>query len=778
MKKKLLTILCVICTIACTGFFASCLGGGEPYNLDASDFNSQVVYGSSLNYDAFLIESDSGELFLVNESMVTGWDTSSVGEKTFIITFDGMQFEVDYTVKYEVKFVANGQVISTQYVLSASEIQAPSGYDFEIPAQISDNTTIEEQSNTTEVEIVVGDVANELPVGASGVTLPVSVTGTSAWEVSLSNDNITARKMNGMVLISANSVGVTDLTISAGGKYVTKTIVIKPESLTITQSGNTYGIENIYTIGRTNVNGEVTKTVLGLSCAKQGVGFSENVTWSSSSENATIKNGEITLAQGSGVEVVTFTAEFFGVKATFDVRCVYNGVNVSNYADLHAATKAKKIIVLGSDIAFPTNVSEIKYETVHTTYDDTYYKNIGKQDQAIIKVLLQFKNDLYGNGYEINAHNATLGLLDATGNLTSNSIFKGPLDFVALTESGITAASFKGQDNVCFGIYEGVTVNNVILKGANIENDLTELNYAGTTVEVFGDNVNIEYSRIMNGRTVLRVFGDEVDANKVINVNVKNSVLSGAREFIIRMGSNAFVNGTSSNASPYIGEQLNLIGIKNGSVQKPANYEDDYIKTFVTLENCVLKDAGIFAIGIDAHFAGTALQNASGYVSVFAGFASWYDLAKTSYGAKLTFNGEVKMYNWIKAENIDSSTIIDINEQLLGEEFTKMLKFDIGALIEIAANKYPTVITNDGYVHAGIVFFGGGKNYGLFEDNTNLNLESFEVSLYDIDKGSLGKAAGFENFYFNIYDRSTTGITPEMQNNMSEADMYACIYKK
>ena len=69
MKKKLLTILCVICTIACTGFFASCLGGGEPYNLDASDFNSQVVYGSSLNYDAFLIESDSGELFLVNESM-------------------------------------------------------------------------------------------------------------------------------------------------------------------------------------------------------------------------------------------------------------------------------------------------------------------------------------------------------------------------------------------------------------------------------------------------------------------------------------------------------------------------------------------------------------------------------------------------------------------------------------------------------------------------------------------------------------------------------------
>lgn len=781
MKRKLMAILGLLCALILTSSLTACFGDPVTFSLDSSKFNPVVAYDQEINYNDFVINSSDGEEVGVLPSMVSGWNTNSVGSKTLTIAYEDMIATVNYTVKYKVDFTVDGSVVSTQYVLSADELSAPAGYVFTLPAELSGNLEVvgEAEEVPVEVTIAFGQGTDSIPVGAQGVNVPVTVTGATDWTVEASNDNIAIRKMSGMILVEANKVGVTQITVKAGDVELSKDIVIKPESLTINESAKTYGIENVYTIGRTNVSGAASKNTLNVSCAKIGEGFAENVTWTSNSAKATINNGEITLAQGVGAEIVTFTAEFFGVKASFDVRCVFDGVNVNNYADLYTATKAQKTIVLGSDIAFPTNPAEIKYETIHTTYDDTYYANIGKQSEATIKVLLQFKNDLYGNGYEINAHNATLGLLDATGALTSNSIFRGPLDFVALTESGSSAASVKGQDNVCFGIYEGVTVNNVILKAANLEEDLTELLYAGTTVEVFGDNVTIEYSRIMNGRTVLRVFGDVNDANKVINVDVKNCVLSGAREFILRMGSNAFVH-EANNRSPFIGgNQLDLIGIKKGGA-KPANYEKDYIKTYVNVSNTVFKDAGIFAVGIDSHFAGTALHDGTAFKGTFQGFEYWKNLAKTSYGAKLTFSGEVKMYNWKKLDDIDSSTLIEMNEVVLNnEEVSALLTFDIGALVDVASKKdgLSTIVTN-GYVHAGIAFFGGGKNYGLFEDNANSNLEGFEVSLGDVDKSKLENAAGDEHFYFNIYDSSTSGFTPEMQENMSAEDMYACIYNK
>ena len=797
MKRKLMAILGLLCALVLTSSLTACFGDPITFSLDSSKFNSVVAYDQAIDYNDFVIYTSEGEAIRVRPSMVTGWNTKSVGDKTLTVMYEDMIATVSYTVKYKVDFIVDDQAVSTQYVLSASELEAPAGYVFELPEEVSDNMELVGVKDETPVEVTIafGEGSDSIPVGAQGVNVPVTVTGTSDWTVAASNDNLSIRKMSGMILVEANKVGVTQITVAAGDQELSKDIVIMPDSLTINESAKTYGIENVYTIGRTNVSGAVSKNILNASCAKAGEGFAENLTWTSSSAKATINNGEITLAQGVGSEIVTFTAEFFGVKASFAVRCVYDGVNVNTYADLYTATKAEKSIVLGADIAFPTNVAEIKYETIHTTYDDTYYANIGKQSEATIKVLLQFKNDLYGNGYEINAHNATLGLLDATGALTSNSIFRGPLNFVALTEKDSSAASVKGQDNVCFGIYEGVTVNNVILKAANLENDLNELLYAGTTVEVFGDNVTIEYSRIMNGRTVLRVFGDANDANKVITLNVKNCVLSGAREFILRMGSNAFVDGQEGNISPFIGGTSSLpqtkpgesplIKIKNDKAAKPANYEKDYIKTFVNVSNTVFKDAGIFAVGIDSHFAGKALYDAIKYVGKlgFEGFTYWKNLAKTSYGAKLTFNDEVKMYNWKKIEDIDSSTLIEINEALLGDnDIIKMLTLDIGGLIGTAKEKNPiefsTVVSASGYVHAGIAFFGGGKNYGLFEDNANTGLNGFAVSLKDVDKGSLETAAGTEPFYFNIYDGENTIFTPEMQESMSDADMYACIYNK
>lgn len=797
MRKKLVALLGFACALVLSAGFVAC--GDDPvpppavrYELNSKQFNSTIVYNSTVDFSTLVLEGSDGQEIVVTADMVSGVDTGSVGTKSFTVSYENYTKTVNYVVKYEVKFEVGGETKDVQLVLDADDIVIPEEYENYvwspvIPDTITDNMVfVGTEKEPENIPVKLGDDQDFVLDVEGNKPLAVEVPSGATWEVlSVSNDNVSFIEGGNNIVIVGKKAGVTTITVKATNDLgdfgtATKTIIVKPASMTIVEGSKTYGIENVYTIGRTNVNGEVDAKALHVSCANEGAGFAENVVWSSSNEEkATIENGVITLAEGTGASELTFTASFYGVETSFVVRCVYDGVNVSTYEELYLATKAQSVIVLSADIAFPVKASDIHYETVHTTYEDQYYKNINKANEATIKILLQFKNDLYGNGYEINAHNATLGLLDATGALTPSSLFRGPLDFVALTESGASAANVKGQDNVCFGIYAGATIKNVVLKGANLEDDLTELNYAGTTVEVFGDGVSIEYSRIMNGRTVLRVFGDATNPNKVIRVDVKNCVLSGAREFILRMGSNAFMNATDETpASPYLGEALDLIGIKKNTVAKPANYEENYIKTYVNVSNSVFKDAGIFAVGIDTHFAGTALHDGSAWTSWFAGFSEWHDLSKASYGAKLTFSGEVKLYNWKKLEDIDSSTLIEINKTLLGDTISEMLTFDVGALVEQATDKFPTIVTEDGYVHAGIAFFGGGRNYGLFEDNANLNLEGFEVALGDVDKSTLERAAGVEHFYFNIYDKTTASFTPQDQLNMSEAEMYACIYNK
>ena len=69
--------------------------------------------------------------------------------------------------------------------------------------------------------------------------------------------------------------------------------------------------------------------------------------------------------------------------------------------------------------------------------------------------------------------------------------------------------------------------------------------------------------------------------------------------------------------------------------------------------------------------------------------------------------------------------------------------------------------------NAGIAFFGGGKNYGVFEmkGDTDAPYNSYSVSLADVGVPYLQAAAGNEEFYFIIYDRSSA-FTPEEQEKL------------
>ena len=741
MKKKVITFLGILCSIFMAAGFASCMGGSNSSSQSSSTASSDSSFDSSADSSADS-SSDSSSDSSADSSSDSSSDSSADSEVTISFGKAGV---------YEM-YLGNSGSISVAATSSAQ-----------------------------------GDVT---------------------WESEASNGNVTLTDMAGAIFLQAKKAGVTTITVTAtdaNGEtaQATKTVVVKPRSqITVTQASNTYGIENVLTLGRTDVNGNLSPYTLTAACgaaSEIGEGLLENITWVSNNSLASInQSGVITLAQSTGSAMVEFTAKFtvdgkdYDVSAPFAVRCVWDGVNVNSYAELYAATKAEKAIVLRSNIEFPKNVSEIKYDTMRTTYDDTYYKNIDKQDKAQIKTLLQFKNDLYGNGYAINAHNATAGLLDATGALTNDSIFRGPLNFVAMSESESSSISVKGQDNVCFAVYEGVTVNNVELRACDLQADsngnydLTDLNYVGTTVEVFGDNVNIEYSRITNGRTVLRVFGDIADSSKEIHLNIQNSVLSGAREFILRMGSNAFVDGTKENPSPYLNasDKVNFpvqkAYAKMTETQKSA-YEGKYIKTFVNVKNSVMKDAGIFCVGMDAHFSGGALADGSGFLGGL--LTGWKDLAKTSYGAKLTFEGDVRMYDWKDVESVDSSTLIEI----IGDsEYKDSISFNVKELIqEIAKNaNLKTIVYEENgkqYVHGGIAFFGGGKNYSVFESKgySFYPLNGYEVKLSDVGKEYLQAAAGDESFYFLLHDSSVLNFLPKHQDEMLQSGKaYDCIYVK
>lgn len=615
---------------------------------------------------------------------------------------------------------------------------------------------------------------------------------------------------NGHLFVETLKLGVTELIIKAVNatnelEYVTvkQYVVVTPESFAITNDSTEFGIEDIWTVAKDNASGLTKLSVYAGAADKIGEGFLENLSFTTGNANVAVSaDGTITLSGSSSTPDIVNVKASFGYKGVvaeslgMQIRCVYDGVNVYSYDELWAETqKAEpRPIVLQSSIK--DDFSTTNFTWMKSTYDLTYYENIyGKgtqkfNDETRVKVLVQFKNDVYGNGYEINAHNATLGMLDSTGKPTANALFKGPLNFVAMSQTA-GAISVKGQDNIVFGVYEGVTLNNVVLKSCDLTAhegvvDLTELEYAGTTVEVLGDGVTIEYSRLINGRTVLRVFGDAHDAEKEISVEVRNTLIKGSREFNARIGSNRFVDGTASDNSPNLsgdtGEDYNAKKKYNDQGFNKTAYDDKYINTFVTFENVIFEDAGIFSIALDAHFSGPALHDGSGFVG--AGILNgWKDLAKTSYGAKVTLKDDVRLYSWKPLEDIDSSTLMENN--FPNNDAFSAISLDLKSLVAKVAKTptYSNLLYNYGgvdYIHAGIVFFGGGKNYSVIEtaitSDFNHAFQSYEVALSDeeVGQGYLENAAGKQPFYFFIYDKSGT-FTYETQLNLK--DKYSCLKK-
>ncbi len=631
-------------------------------------------------------------------------------------------------------------------------------------------------------------------------------------------DVITLEQHGQFATITATKRGFAKIKITAEHdgkviKEIEKTICVVPNvySMEFADSAKEYGIENILTIGGRKPSGiPDTRTIFVRVVTEAGaetfkdefmnVAFSDDKEFftckTKSEENADAISAEIR-AKGTGLTTLnaqlTEYNQYFGTNicAKIRLRAVKDGRNVGNYEELKKATEAGGIVVLTSDVMLGVKndgtamtEDELKKDVKKfiTTYDKTYLENLEKSGEngvvnKYVQYLIEFKNHVYGNGFEINADKFTQ-CKDATG---KPLIFQGPLNFVA-----ISSASVKGQDNISFLVRtDNVLINNVVLKGCSDESlheedgrfNLSKLNYVGTTLEI-AKSAKLLNSRVSNGRTVVRIFaggstmGSPVVKDKSafnvqdekINVHIESCVLSNAREFILKIGSNRALKQTNEVQRKLRKEKDNEYYSPYDESNKTDKYfNDNYLINDVTLKNSVLETSGLFSVGMETHFSGEFLLGGT--------ITTWEGCAATSYASALRIVGDVKMLDWKNLSNVDSSTLIEVTG-----DANPWLSMNVAEMMKEVANvksECRDIILNVGgteYVHGGIAFYGGGYNYSYL-DLTRANDETKQFGVYDVNISVLenskdenirnqGKmlpmAAGAGDFRFYLYNNKSS----------------------
>lgn len=499
------------------------------------------------------------------------------------------------------------------------------------------------------------------------------------------------------------------------------------------------------------------------------------------------------------------------VGAQVTLLCLPDAVAVSTSDQAFAASKAGLAMVLENDVVLGTaedgsvySVEERKamMGTMQSTYNTQYYHNVGQAEQAKVNYVLEFRNDVYGNGYSINAMHFT-AVKDSSG---VSQIFRGPLHFVSYGQ----VASVAGQDNSAYLVRtDGITLCNVTLLGCSDETlsdgkggyDLSALNETGTVLEVNAD-CSIINCRIRNGRNGVRIYGGNRQGNGYFiqsleqndgacrhraDVTIEGCIISQAREFLVKIGSNRALqanSGLSSNVNACVEPSLldesgNPYDVQTNDYLNDKYFYDTYVMTDVTLKDSVLETSGLFSVGIETNFAGTVLYAQQDSII----FEGWPGTGGTSFPSVLRLEGDVRMYDWKDLSLVDSSTLIDSEQS--------RFKLNISAMLDYVCTNhsgtqygYEYIIDrkqNVNYVHGGIAFYGGGKNYsqldvsGLDESLADLSVYPVNLNMLSGAEGETGEqadflplAAGTQDFRFYMYgSRSDNNVDKQLADQAS-----------
>lgn len=761
------------------------------FSVNGKSSGAKVTVKNKATTAKLFVESKNDALEISDLTLPEGVTASGIeriSENKFVLT---LSFDKEFSDEE-----ISGKVGATDFSLEFTE------YNLDVRTSYYDGEgdEIKQKNNTKVTYVAYSESDDDADVN---------------FEISDDTDVITLEKHGRFATITATKRGSAKIKITAEHdgkviKEIEKTICVVPNvySMEFADSAKEYGIENILTIGGKNPKGrQDARTIFVRVVTEAGaetftdeflkfmnVAFSDdNSLFSCKTQTATNADAVAAEIRATGTGLTTLNAElknynqYFGTNicAKIRLRAVKDGRNVGNYEELKTVTEAGHIVVLTSDVMLGVksdgtamDEDELKkyVKKFTTTYDKTYLENSGESKE--VQYLIEFRNHVYGNGFEINADKFTQ-CKDTTG---VPKIFKGPLNFVAVP----SFASVKGQDNISFLVKtDNVLINNVVLKGCSddslLEEDgqfnLSKLNYVGTTLEI-AKSAKLLNSRVSNGRTVVRIFaggstmGSPVVEDKSafnvqdekINVHIESCVLSNAREFILKIGSNRALKQTD--------EVQRFLFDANGNKYSPYDeknktdkyFNDNYLINDVTLKNSVLETSGLFSVGMETHFSGEFLLGGK--------IPNWEGCAATSYASALRIVGDVKMLDWKNLSNVDSSTLIEVTG-----DANDWLSMNVAEMMKEVARQQPKecgdIILNVGgteYVHGGIAFYGGGYNYSYL-DLTRANDETKQFGVYNVNIDVLADsenekikqqgemlpmAAGAGDFRFYLYNNKSS----------------------
>ncbi len=592
---------------------------------------------------------------------------------------------------------------------------------------------------------------------------------------------------------------------------------------------NTYPL-NVYVFGTFAEDGSYTaadaKEIKGIACSVDN----EKV--------AKVDESFTLIPLGTGTVTVTFywlgnEAFHTKVATTLTLNVVHDAVAVKNAPELVKATEEGKKVVLTENIKLGTdekgNVfsadvrdSLLLSHRMRSTYNTEWYAATSDPNAAepYVSYVMEFKNDVYGNGKYIDADNYTHAL-DSTGSPLLKH-YRGPLYFVNYR----SMASVAGQDNIAFLIRtKNVTLYGVnllgcsdgSLKGEDGGYDLSNLNLTGTTLEINAD-AQIVNCRVRNGRNVVRAYGGNTGGTRYfidslaenggcdgerINVGIRGCILSQGREFILKIGANRALRASlSGGAEPVLTDQNgkaypeikkngssasnNYTAQDGGALFNDPWFYRQYVMTDVTLEDSVLETSGLFTVGVESNFAGSFLYGGAGDHTWRNFTKEWERSGGTSFASVLRLKGDVRLYDWKDLSLVDASTLIESPTGALQQ----WLKLDIKSMLNFVmrdhADDYGNVIETVGegenarqFVHGGIALYGGGRNYSSVDlSELKASLSDFlyvNVNISILKNGTddsmrrqgelLPSAAGTRDFNFYMYGSGTANDYTKQLND-------------
>lgn len=463
-----------------------------------------------------------------------------------------------------------------------------------------------------------------------------------------------------------------------------------------------------------------------------------------------------------------------------------NVVSFGNYD-----TKKKEYNFINEVYAFDTTSnSEYIDQWNNFTLTHKEYKPISKTVYAGLHI----NKDFYGNGYTINLHNLaypyavkevnTSNGIITVASLTDKNLFRGPKPFYLLgNPNNMPLIGSYGQDNI--GIYvegDNITINDLNVKNCDFGNILSNLDYVGTVMEVYGNNITIKNSRLSNGKNVLRSFSSN-------NVLVDNCLLNYSRNFLLVAGNNEYIKAEdeisksflamNENANDTLKKYLAKDGMGDQILNKyiQGDFEDkdkenlkasllsiqdalynskveNIYKGDITINNSIFSHSGISSIALESYFNGPYLYSGSptlitelfDTVSGMMGSSlvpyTATNISGSSYPVKVKLTGNTIFNDYKKLSNFDLSGLILENISTIINSLGYDYQIDIddifplkNLLVNEARKKglTKTKVVNDTseeYISIPIAYYGGGKNLSTIDFSS---LDNYDLLNHEID---------------------------------------------